>query len=381
MDILAIASDPKVAFQIGGLSVRWYGVIIVCGMLIGLVYACSQAKKINLASDDGIELFLWVIPFAIVFARVFYLISRTSEFFPIDSWDAFVNAIAIWDGGITIIGGIAGGALGVIFFTLRHRKQTNFLSVADLVIVPLLVGQIVGRLGNFVNQEAFGFQITDPRFQRFPFAVYIDDPSGVSRWDLFGGEGWYCATFFYEMVWNAIGLAFCLTFWMKGKQKKYPGVMLLFYLFWYFLGRTWLEYLRLDAANVKGAMAGCVVMVVLSVIVGAVYVLYRVSKMSYDRVRGLKSASKLEGAALSDFDISNYGFVGKLYAVKTKEVSKDGQTVVKESRNPLRFLYGKGEYVAVDFDELNFYRVPKHYKKRFRTIVKQDEYTLDTAEA
>ncbi len=380
-DILATASDPTVAFEIGNLSVRWYGLIIVCGMLLGLLYACSQAKKINLASDDGVELFLWVIPFAIVFARLFYVTSRASEFFPMHSWDDFVKAIAIWDGGITIIGGIVGGAIGVLLFTIHHRKQTSFFNVADLVIVPLFTGQIVGRLGNFVNQEAFGLFVSDPRFQHFPFAVYITDPHGVTRTELLGDiPGWYCATFFYEMVWNTIGLIFCLTFWFKGKQKKYPGVMLLFYFFWYFLGRTWLEYLRLDAANVKGAMAGCIVVVVLAIIIGALYILYRASKMSYDGVRDKAERGALAGEALTEYDVKNYLFVGKLYAKKQRVVkSKQGDgaaggSAVKEVQNPLRYLYGKKDYIPVDFENLDYYHVPKEYKKTFKQFMKQEEY-------
>ncbi len=375
--ILANAKDPRIAFSIGNIDVRWYGLIIVCGMLLGLLYVCNQAKKINLKSDDGVELFLWIIPIAIVFARLFYVTSRAKEFFPWHSVDDFVDTIAIWDGGITIIGGIVGGVIGGILFTIRHRKQTSFFNVADLVVVPLFTGQIIGRLGNFVNQEAFGLPITDPRFQHFPFAIYITDPSGVERTELLGDiPGWYCATFFYEMVWNSIGLIFCLLFWFKGKQKKFPGVMILFYFFWYFLGRTWLEYLRLDAANVGGAMAGCIIVVVLAMILGTLYILYRLSKLSYDDLLGKAERGELAGTALTEFDIKNYVFVGKLYEKKQKTVkgAGDGATSVKETQNVLHYLYGKKPYIPIDFETLEFYRVPKQYKKRFKLISKQEEF-------
>lgn len=378
--ILANAKDPRIAFSIGNIDVRWYGLIIVFAMLLGLLYVCWQIKKINLSADDGVELFLWLIPLAVVFARVFYVMSRADDFFPWHSVDDFVDTIAIWDGGITIIGGIVGGALGAIFFTLHHRKQTSFFNVADLVVVPLFTGQIIGRLGNFVNQEAFGLPVTDPRFQHFPFAIYITDPSGVERTDLLGDiPGWYCATFFYEMVWNAIGLTFCLLFWFKGKQKRYPGVMILFYFFWYFLGRTWLEYLRLDAANVKGAMAGCIIVVVLAIVVGTLYVLYRMSKLSYDDLRQKAESGALEGLALTDYDVKNYLFVGKLYEKKQKTVNNGGVETVKETQNVLRYLYGKKQYVPINFDELDFYHVPKGYKKRFKLITKQEEFARQEA--
>ena len=180
--LLSTAQDPRVAFSIGGLTVQWYGLLIVCGMLLGLLYACWQAKKIGISSDDAVELFLWLIPLAIVFARLLYVIPRADEYFGnngLEGWDKFVNIIAIWKGGITIIGGLVGGLLGAVFFSLRHKKETNFLNVVDLVVVPVLIGQIVGRWGNFVNQEAFGLPITNEALQFFPFGVYITDPSGV----------------------------------------------------------------------------------------------------------------------------------------------------------------------------------------------------------
>lgn len=374
--VLATASDPRVAFQIGGLTVRWYGLIIVLAMLLGLLYVCLNAKKINLNPDDGIELFLWIIPLAVIFARILYVFpGRIDEYFPWHSWDDFVNAIAIWDGGITIIGGLVGGVIGGIFFTIHHRKQTNFLNVADLVVVPLLTGQIIGRLGNFINQEAFGLPITDPRFQTFPFGVYITEPSGVSP--EFQGlvnanvPGWFCATFFYEMVWNFIGLVACFVFWRKGKNKKYPGLMLIFYFFWYFLGRIWLEQLRLDAVPVT--TVACAVVIPVALIFGALYVAYCNSKLAYKRVRALAIDGKAEGQAFTEFEIKNYKFVGKLYAIKEKPLN-GVQGEYKQTRDPLRFLYGKAEYVPVDFENLQYYHVPKHYITRFRALKKRDTY-------
>ncbi len=374
--LFATASDPRVAFQIGSLTVRWYGLIIVIAMLLGLIYACKNAKKINLNSDDAVELFLWIIPLAVIFARILYVFpGRIDEYFPWHSWDDFVRAIAIWDGGITIIGGILGGILGGVFFTLRHRKQTNFLNVADLVVVPLLAGQIMGRLGNFINQEAFGLPILNEKLHFFPFGVYITDPSGVSPEfkDIVAANtpGWFCATFFYEMVWNFIGLVACLVFWGKGKNKKYPGLMFIFYFFWYFLGRVWLEQLRLDAVPVT--TVACAVIIPLAFLIGAAYVVYCNSKLSYKKVRSLAESGQLEGQPLTQFDVKNYAFVSKLYAVKEKQTGDGGY---KETKNPLRILYGKQEHIDVDFDALDFYHVPKHYRARFRGMQKSEVFCL-----
>ncbi len=387
--LLSIASDPRVAFKIGSLEVRWYGLIIVTAMLLALIYACLQAKKIGLKADDVVELFLWIIPIAIIFARIFYIFpGRIDEYFPWNSWDDFVDAIAIWDGGITIIGGILGGIIGGIFFTLRHKKQTNFLKTADLVAVPLIMAQVMGRLGNFVNQEAFGLPITDPRFQTFPFGVYITNPSGVSdKFQALVAEntpGWFCATFFYEQVWNLIGGIMMFIFWQKGRNKKYPGLMIMFYLFWYFLGRLWLEFLRIDAVDVTKVACGVVIPIAL--LLGTLYVIYCNSRQSYAYLQGLiaeemekqrKSKTyldqvaealrenliaegKLEGAPLTQFDIKNYIFIGKVLA---------------SGKNPLKILYRKGEYSAVDFEALDYYHVPTHYRSRMKRIRKTCAYS------
>jgi len=367
--VLATANDPTTAFSIGSIEVKWYALFIVFSMIIGLTYVCVECKKINLNTDDAVELFLWVIPLAIVFARIMYIIpGRVDEYFPWNSWSDFVRFIAIWEGGLTIIGGIVGGVLGGIFFTLRHRKQCNFGNVADLVVVPLLSGQIIGRLGNFVNQEAFGLPITDSRFHSFPFGVYINRPSGVEdkfRDEVYGhiaaggGGNWFCATFFYEMCWNFIGLMFCLVFWKKGKHKKYPGFMLIFYFFWYMLGRLWLEFLRMDAGPVTKVLCGVVSPI--AALLGAAYLLFCNSRDSYKRVRALYADNALGGAPLTQYDVRNYSFVGKLYAGKN---------------NPLKYLYGRDGYIDIDFENADYYRVPKGYKSRFRQIMKTEEFSL-----
>lgn len=329
--VLSTASDPRVAFSIGNLTVQWYGLLIVCGMLLGLLYACWQAKRVGLTSDDAVELFLWLIPLAIVFARLLYVIPRADEYFGnngLEGWDKFVNIIAVWKGGITIIGGLVGGLLGAVFFTLRHKKQTNYLNVIDLVVVPVLIGQIIGRWGNFVNQEAFGLPITNEALQFFPFGVYITDPSGVEGEFLQivnnhiragGGGNWFCATFFYEGVWNTIGAIFCVWMWQRNYQKKYPGILMIFYLFWYCIGRFWLEFLRMDAVPVT--KTACLIVAILALIVGVLYILARTSRLAYLDVRGV-AQNGAEGAVLTDYEVKNYKFVGKLFASAANQGEK-----------------------------------------------------------
>jgi len=366
--LLATASDPRVAFEIGSLSIRWYGVIIVSAMVLGLIYACVECKRIGLTSDDAIELFLWIIPLAVIFCRIFYVFpGRIDEYLPWNSWNDFVNTIAIWDGGITIIGGIVGGVLAGIIFTIRHRKQVNFGQVADLVIVPLLLGQIIGRLGNFVNQEAFGLPITNEALQFFPFGVYITSPSGVSSeywmivndWIRQGGGGnWFCATFFYEEVWNLICLVFCYLLWRKNSTKKYPGLLFIIYITWYCLGRFWLEYLRMDAVPIT--KIACIIIVPVGIVTIVLYLIARTSQLRYRYIKKLAQDNRLRGALITSKEVSNYLFVKKIV----------------NSNNKLNVLYDKSvDFIDVDFASFDYYHVPDDYKKKFKSY-KKEEFSL-----
>ncbi len=386
--ILSTADNPRVAFQIGSFSVEWYGLIIVCGMIIALLYAVWQSPKIGIKRDDTIELFLWLIPLAIVFARLLYVFPRWDDYVtnsPYEGWDRFVNFIAIWKGGITIIGGLVGGLIGAVFFTIRHRKKTNFLNVVDLVVVPVLIGQIVGRWGNFVNQEAFGLPITNEALQCFPFGVYITDPSGIesefsgivnSHIAAGGGGNWFCATFFYESIWNLIGAGICIAMWRKDLQKKYPGILMAFYLFWYCGGRFWLEFLRMDAVPIT--KIACGIVAILALIVGAIYVVVRTSQLAYRKVKILVDEYKLAGAILTEYEVKNYQNVSILNAKANKQIEKDGDKIdVFFASALLKLLYVNKkypEYIDVDFDAVEFYHVPKNYKQIFKQAKKQ-EYT------
>lgn len=385
--ILATAENPREAFRIGSLSVEWYGLIIVIGMIVGLAYACWQSKKVGLTPDDIIELFLWLIPLAIVFARLLYVLPRFDEYFGnngLQGWEKFVNIIAIWKGGITIIGGLLGGLLGAVFFSLRHKKQTNFLNVTDLVVVPVLLGQIIGRWGNFVNQEAFGLPITNKALQFFPFGVYITDPSGVSgnfksivdkHIAAGGGGNWFCATFFYEGVWNAIGVAIAVALWRKDYQKKYPGILMIFYLFWYCLGRFWLEFLRMDAVPVT--KTACIIVSVIALVIGIVYVIARNSKLAYSRSRALASSGE-KGAYVSEYEIANYERIGKIFASANTQSDKAGDKIAAFfAMLTLKICYvRKDEKDYLPLDRADVVVAKKGYKKRLKNIQKTATYQL-----
>jgi len=168
-------------FTIFGLNVKFYGILMASAMLIGVILACKNAKSRGLTSDNIFALALYILPLAIIGARLVYVLGADHSY-------TFLEMIKIWEGGMSIYGGIIGGAVGVLVFCLIHKK--NFLDVADVAVVSLILGQAIGRWGNFFNQEVYGRIITDPSWQWFPFGVLLDN-----------GE-WHYALFFYEFLLN-----------------------------------------------------------------------------------------------------------------------------------------------------------------------------------
>ena len=323
-----LSAIDRIAFRIGSVEVAWYGILIVLGMLTGLLIVLSQCKRINLNFDDAVEFFLWVIPLAVVMARLLYVMVRPEEYFNSADWkenstDAFVNMIAIWDGGITIIGGILGGLVGVILFWIRKRKKANFGQIVDLVVPALLIGQLFGRVGNFINQEAFGKPASMLGIpEKFPFSVYIDNPSGVEPeyHDLVYSNtpGWFAATFFYEMCWNAIGAAIAFVVWRK--NKRYPGILAFFYFFWYFLGRGLLEYVRIDAVPIT--QIACFVVVPFAVVLAGAFILACENHMAFKKINNAMKDGIFGDVYFSNWEVKNY-------LVSVKIIDKCGKVARK----------------------------------------------------
>ena len=251
----------RVAFYLpGGRPVYWYGIMVTLGILaaFGLFILISYKKGIDL--DFSLELFLWVVPLAVVFCRVFYVVPRIGTEYRLDSWDGFVDMLNISNGGLTIIGGIFGGALGIFFCCLRNRKYT-FAQVADCVVIALLLGQIIGRWGNFFNQELYGVEVTQEWMKHFPLAVYIES-TGT----------WHYASFFYEGVLNAIGLAVALVIFFVPKKPVKRGTIMIFYVGWYGLVRGSLEFIKgtdpmtIGNTQVKMVQLICYIMFIVAIV-------------------------------------------------------------------------------------------------------------------
>ncbi len=226
-------SISHTAFSIGFLSVQWYGIIIVLGMALACLYAFWRMKSVPLVVDDMLDIALVCIPSGIVGARLYYVLTS------LENYPAFWDVFKIWEGGLAIYGGIIGGFIGV-FAICRHKKK-SLLRVLDCIAPGVMIGQLVGRWGNFVNAEAYG--VIGP----YDFLGHTFDAASLAEHNPFimTVNGMYVhPTFLYESVWNLIGFLLINAFW---KHKKYDGQILLLYLTWYGFGRAVIEGFRGDS--------------------------------------------------------------------------------------------------------------------------------------
>lgn len=254
----------RVAFTIGSLDIYWYGIIITSAILIATIFCIFEFKRHKASVDYVLTLFLWVIPLAVIFARLAYVIFHPSDFFPFVSgsrtwWEGFLNMWDIRQGGISILGAIPGGALGAFLNHLTNKEKVNFMEVLDCLAPAMILGQALGRWGNFVNQELYGAVITNPDLQFFPIAVYIEKMGG-----------WYQATFFYEMVLNLIGFAILVVI---GRKVKKNMASIMFYLTYYLAVRSFMESIRSDAVTANGIHVGVVGCAIGAVIAFVVFLL------------------------------------------------------------------------------------------------------------
>lgn len=225
---------------------NWYGFLIGGGMVICIVIAWFMGKKRGFYPDLVFDLAICTLPCAIVGARLYYIIFDLIEN-PDAVW-TFRKIIGLEGGlsGLAIYGGLIGAVLGSLITVAIQKKKpeperVSWLQMADLAFTVIILGQVIGRWGNFANQEAYGNPVTDKALQWFPYAVYIERANSVT-----GRAGWFQATFFYESMWNLIGFGLLMWAYM-GKRKSFDGFILSAYCIWYGFGRFFIEGLRTDS--------------------------------------------------------------------------------------------------------------------------------------
>ena len=204
-------------------SIRFYGLFIAVGLILAVVYALRRRKQFGFSEDHIMDGVLCIVPFAILCARLYYCAF---------SWEIYkdnlLSILYIWKGGLAIYGGVIGAAIGVIVYC-RIRKL-NLPALLDMVALGFLIGQCIGRWGNFFNVEAYG-EATDSFLK-------------MGIYGRFGSEQFVHPTFLYESLWNLVGF---VALHFLSKKRQYDGQIALGYVAWYGLGRTFIEGLRSDS--------------------------------------------------------------------------------------------------------------------------------------
>ena len=225
--------DP-VAFTLPigkGIDIMWYALIITTGFIVAFLYGAFRAKRNEgYVVDDLLDLMIFIILFGILGARLYYVVMKPDEF------NTFFDVINIRSGGLAIYGGLIAGICAII--GVCKVKRLNLWKVLDLVAPGVMIAQAIGRWGNFMNAEAYGYRIPESNPLYFIRMGLL--PNEDSAFETY----YYHPTFLYESLWNVLGFVLLNLFY---KKKRYNGQVALLYIAWYGFGRMWIEGLRTDS--------------------------------------------------------------------------------------------------------------------------------------
>ena len=301
-------------FNIGPITIRYYSILIILGAIMGAWLAARQAKKHGEDPEIILDLLPWLLIGGIIGARIWHVFTPSASNIAhgVTTENYLRNPIEIlktWNGGLGIPGGVIGGALTLVIYS--KLKKINFWEWADFIAPGLLIGQAIGRWGNFINQEVYG------RPTNLPWAISIDPQYRISG---FEHVVKYHPLFLYESVLNLIGAGILLWLDRKYKDKLFRGDILFGYLIWYSTVRFFLEFLRLDPSPVNGINVNQTAMLVVGVLALLILVLRHTvwseklkSKEQAERERKLaqaeenqvlSEAASVEGEVVEVGDIS-----------------------------------------------------------------------------
>jgi phosphatidylglycerol---prolipoprotein diacylglyceryl transferase len=231
-----LALNP-IAFSLGPISVHWYGIILGTAALMGLLLAIQEGKRFKIDPDFFMDLVLIGVPTAIIGARIYYVAFQWEDYKD-NLWDV----IKVWEGGIAIYGALIGAIIAGVVYS--RKKGYNFWRIADICAPGLIVGQAIGRWGNFVNQEAHGGVVSEEFLRQ---TLHL--PNFIVNQMLIDGR-YYHPTFLYESLWN-FGVLLVL-FWLRRRSFLRAGELFFSYFICYSIGRFFIEALRTDSLDFIG---------------------------------------------------------------------------------------------------------------------------------
>ncbi|MBR7795921.1 prolipoprotein diacylglyceryl transferase [Virgibacillus sp. AGTR] len=251
----------RVFLHIGSLPIYWYGVIIAAGAFLGLFLATREADRLGMKKDIMVDLVVFAIPIAIISARIYYVIFE---------WDRYAggpwsDVFAIWEGGIAIHGALIGSIITAIIYA--RVKQVSFWQLADIAAPSIILGQAIGRWGNFMNQEAHGGEIAESTYNSFH--QYL--PDFIMNQMCIDGV-MYHPTFLYESFWNILVFVFLL---ILRKFNPIRGELFLSYAITYSIGRYFIEGMRTDSLYVLGSLRQAQVISIVIIVVALLLIIYR----------------------------------------------------------------------------------------------------------
>lgn len=264
MEQVLLAINP-VAFSLGNMEVRWYGILIALGIVLAYFVGQREAVKRGLPEDFLADLLIWAIPISIISARIYY-VSMKWEYYGANP----EKIIQIWNGGIAIHGALIGAVITAFIFC--KKKGFSFLKVADILAPSLLIGQIIGRWGNFMNQEAYGGPVSREFLENLMIPNWVIEQMYVQ--DL----GTYVhPTFLYESLWNVVGLIILL---ILRKVNLHRGEIFFSYMIWYSIGRFYIEGMRTDSLYlIEELLRSAQVVSILAIVLGIILIVYRRMKV------------------------------------------------------------------------------------------------------
>lgn len=257
MNFLLGAFDP-IAISLGPIDVRWYGVIIAFGIVLAFLVAQREMLKRGFHEEFLTDLLIWAVPLAILGARLYYVIFKW-EYYSQNPGDI----LQVWEGGLAIHGALIASFVTAYVFT--KKRKVSFLKLADVVAPSILIGQTIGRWGNFMNQEAHGGPVSRAFLENMFLPDWIIEQMRIDG-------TYYHPTFLYESIWNFMGVVILI---LLRRVNLLRGEMFLFYLIWYSVGRFFIEGLRTDSLYLLGELRTAQVVSLITVVVALLIVVYR----------------------------------------------------------------------------------------------------------
>lgn len=255
----------RVFLSIGSINIYWYSVLIVIAIVIGMYFSLKQAIKNGLGKDFLYDLIFLLIPVGIIGARLYYVLFNFSMF-----KDNILDIFKVWEGGLAIYGVVIAAIIFIIFYC--RKKNKSILLTLDTLVPYLMLGQAIGRWGNFINKEAHGGLTTIEHLKSLHLPNFIIDGMHING-------SYYIPTFLYESLWCLLGFIILLIVRNKNKYKN-KGLLLFIYFIWYGIGRFFIESLRTDSLYLGIFRISQIVSIILIIIgiIGIIYIIRRDNK-------------------------------------------------------------------------------------------------------